>query len=161
MTKSQVNFIRAIGMGAVAGMRSMTAPAVMSCYAERYQDPPLNDSVLEPLATSNAPKILGLAAAGEMVVDKLPFTPPRTMLPSVIFRALSGAVVGWACTETEDGYESLGMAAGALAAVAATYGMYHLRKDAGEATGLPDVALGMMEDVIAVCTGIAVMRLAR
>ncbi|MBW3623911.1 MAG: DUF4126 family protein [Armatimonadetes bacterium] len=161
MTTTQANLLRALGMGAVAGMRSMTAPAILSYHAEKYHNPPLRNTPLEPLASENAPALLGMAAAGELLMDKMPFTPARTMLPSVIFRALSGAVAGAACTASEDGFERSGAVAGALAALAATYGMYHLRKNAGEATGLPDSVIALLEDALAVGTGIAALRLSR
>jgi uncharacterized membrane protein len=158
MPNLKASLLRAVGMGAVAGMRSMTAPAVLSHYAEQYQNPPLKNTPLEALGTPEASNLLKVAALGEMVADKLPFTPDRTQLPSVAFRALSGATVGLACTESEDGYQSYGAVAGAVAAVAATYGMHRLRKDAGEATGLPNLALGLLEDAMAVSIGIVALR---
>lgn len=158
MPNPQPSLLRALGLGVVAGMRSMTAPALLSYHAERYQNPPLKDTPLESWSAPEAPAIFGLAAAGEIVADKLPFTPDRTMLPSVVFRVLSGGAVGAACTAREEGYEAAGAALGALGALVSTYGMHRLRKDLGEATGLPNVALGLMEDALAISTGLLALR---
>ena len=158
MPNPQASLLRALSLGAVAGMRSMTALAILSHYAEQYQDPPVQGTPLQLLGTPDTATLLKVAALGEMVADKLPITPDRTMAPSVAFRALSGAAVGAACTAREEGLETAGAIFGAVAALAATYGMHRLRKSLGESTGLPNVALGLMEDALAVGIGVTALR---
>ena len=161
MPNPQASLLRALSLGAVAGMRSMAAPAILSHFAEQYQNPPLQNTPLERLGTPEASTLLKVAALGEMVADKLPFTPDRTLPPSVAFRALSGAAVGAACTAHEEGLETAGAVAGAVAALAATFGMYRLRKSLGESTRLPNVALGLMEDALAIGIGIGALNRVR
>src|SRR3569833_286797 len=82
-----------IMIGIIAGLRSMTAPAVVS-WAARLGWIHLNSGWLAFLGYSWTPWVLSLAAVGELVVDKLPSTPSRKMPPSFAFRVVSGAVCG-------------------------------------------------------------------
>jgi uncharacterized membrane protein len=90
-----------------------------------------------------------LAATGEMAFDKLPAVPPRSDLPSLTGRMISGAFTG-----RELGGAS-GAGAAAACALATAYGSQRLRALVGERTGLPDVLIGALEDgvVIAVAAG--------
>lgn len=65
---------QAVGVGLVAGMRSMRLPALLA----RGRDPGLAAA-------------LQWAAAGELLLDKAPFTPSRTRPLSLIARMLIGA----------------------------------------------------------------------
>lgn len=152
------SLLASLGLGVVAGMRSMTAPALLSYSASQDNRPPLRNTPFELLQDPRASAALYAAALGEMVVDKLPMTPSRTLLPSVIFRALSGALVGASCAPTEQ-ERVRGGVLGALGALGATYGMYHLRKELSETSCVPNTALGLGEDAIAVGSGLALLNL--
>ena len=76
MNDAQI-YAEAALMGALAGVRSMSAPGVVSQLSEAGLIPE-DDS---PMAWLNHPavdKALKLLAAGELVADKLPFVPART-----------------------------------------------------------------------------------
>ena len=67
----------ALGIGFVAGLRSMTAPALV-CWAAHLQWIHLQGTPLGFMASPIAVGIFTLAAIAELVADKLPKTPART-----------------------------------------------------------------------------------
>ena len=83
----------AAALGAVAGLRSMMAPALLS-QAARTGSIALEGTQFEFLSTQRAADIATGAAVLELVGDKLPFTPDRTSPLPLIARAASGAMVG-------------------------------------------------------------------
>lgn len=160
MNRSLILSLRALTMGAIAGMRSLTAPALLSLAESRQKMPahdPIEQSFVEKLASPRVTTALGVMALGEMVVDKLPMTPSRTQLPSVVFRTLSGAVVGSVLFDAEEQNPLAGAAVGAVGALAATFGLYHLRKATGEKLKVADPLLGMAEDALAIGSGLGVL----
>jgi len=148
---------RAFGMGLIAGLRSLSAPALFSATASRQRPNHLARTPFDTLASPRTAAVLGALAVGEMVVDKLPKTPSRTIPPSVIFRALSGALIGAACCEDQGKPLATGALLGALGAVAATYGAYYLRQAVDHKSGLPDPVVALVEDAITVGAGLGVM----
>ena len=145
-------YVRSLALGIVSGMRSMLAPALVARKA--VEDPEGMPDILTRPQTRAA---LGLMAVGELVVDKLPFTPSRTVLPSVLFRALSGALVGAAFASSRRASPAAGAAAGALGAVAATYAAYHVRQIVDREFNLADPLVAVAEDALA--TGIGMRAL--
>src|SRR5436305_14503501 len=88
-------------IGVIAGLRSMTAPAVVS-WGARLGWIDLRGSHLAFLGSTTAVIVLSVLALGELVADKLPFTPSRTALLPLSFRVLSGAGCGAAvCISAE------------------------------------------------------------
>jgi uncharacterized membrane protein len=129
-------------------MRSMMAPALASRKA--VDDP---EGMPEILTRPQTRAALGIMSAGELVMDKLPFTPSRTLLPSLIFRALSGALVGGAFASSRRGNPATGAFIGAFGAVLATYGAYHVRQFVDEKLKVADPLVGMAEDALAAGIG--------
>ncbi len=158
MSRSPIGlYLRALGMGAVAGLRSLTAPALFSYMATRRNDGALVETPLGGLASPKVAGTLCALAIGEMIVDKLPQAPNRTIPGSVIFRALSGGVIGAAICAEEREPELPGALLGAVGAVAATYAAYHLRQTTDRKTGLPDPIVALVEDAIAIGSGLGVL----
>ncbi len=141
---------KALGLGAVAGMRSMTAPALLSKTLSKTPNVIPVDTPFGKLCSPEAAKVLSVMALGEMVVDKLPTTPDRTLPPSVAFRMLSGALVGSALLASRKESRAAGAVAGALGALVTTYGMFHLRRTLSRKANLPDLVAGLAEDALAV-----------
>ena len=139
--KSALLFLRAFGLGVVAGMRSLTAPALLRSWLSRQHH--LAPTPLDHVAT---PTVLTVVAAGELVADKLPFTPDRTSPPSVVFRAVSGALVGGSFCAANRRSPVAGAVIGAVGAVAATYAAFHIRRYLVKERGLPDVVVALAED---------------
>jgi uncharacterized membrane protein len=129
-------YLRAAGLGAVTGLRSMTAVAALSRSAGG------------PAAT-----LVPLLALGELVVDKLPQTPNRTAPGALAFRAVMGGVAGaLVCGPKAD--RRIGFALGAGAAVAAAFVGLRVRLAVDAADGLPDPVAGLVEDALAVGAGL-------
>ena len=136
----------------------MTAPALLGRHLARTPGGG-RGLAARLLASDLAARLLPLAAAGELVMDKLPFLPPRTELPSLAGRAATGTLCGAAVAQWRGGATAAGAVAGAvaggLAAVGASFAAYHLRRAAGEATGLPDPVVAVAEDAVALAAGAA------
>ena len=86
--------------GAIAGMRSMSSPAIVSQLAYGGLLP-LGKSRLGFLANPAAGKTTFWLALGELVADKLPFVPRRTKVSPLIARGFSGALSGAAVTSAK------------------------------------------------------------
>lgn len=151
-------YLRALGIGAISGLRSLTAPALVSYLASQQRSSALDASPLKSLASKETAGVLCVLAAGELVADKLPVTPNRTVPGSVVFRALSGALVGATICAEEGESPAAGAIFGMLGAVGATYAAYYLRKAADRETGLPDTIVALVEDAIAIGGGLSLLR---
>jgi uncharacterized membrane protein len=156
MTDAQV-YTGAAVMGAVAGMRSMAAPAIVSQFAKSGLMP-MSNSSLSLLYRPATAKTLAVLAVGEVIADKLPFMPKRTDKPALITRAISGSVSGAAICSSKKRSVVTGALLGALGAIGATYGGYKLRKWAGERFDVPDPVLAIAEDALVAGCGMLVLR---
>lgn len=139
----------AFGLGVAAGLRSMTPPAVVA-WAGRLGHLDLDATALGFLSSTVAAWLFAAAALGELVADKLPFTPSRTNPGPFAARILSGAVSGGALTVGSGGSLAAGALAGALGGVVGTLGGYRARTGLVRALGTPDWVVAAGEDLIAV-----------
>jgi uncharacterized membrane protein len=144
---SMTILILGILIGIIAGLRSMTAPAVVS-WAARLGWIHVNSSWLAFLGYAWTPWILSLAALGELVADKLPTTPSRKAPPSFIFRVISGSLSG-AAIGISRGSLLLGLSGGALGAIIGTLGGAAARSAMAKVFGR-DLAAALVEDAIAI-----------
>ncbi|HJX87294.1 MAG TPA: DUF4126 family protein, partial [Gemmatimonadales bacterium] len=85
----------ALALGVLAGLRSMTPPAVVA-WAARLGHLELDPTPLAFLGSAVAAWLFAAAALGELVGDKLPFTPNRTRRGPFVARLLTGALSGGA-----------------------------------------------------------------
>jgi uncharacterized membrane protein len=158
MSSSNVNtLIKAVGMGVIAGMRSMSAPALVSNHLAHNPPRGIAHTPLRVMAYPKTAAVLKALALGEMVADKLPMIPARISPAPLAARATSGAICGASVFAAEDKQAALGGFAGALAAVASAYAFYHLRRSLGQQLNVPDLALGLTEDAAVVCAGLNIM----
>ncbi len=141
-------------MGAVAGIRSLSAPAMLGKVAKAGLLPAKNSR----FDFLNNPKVsypLLAVAVGELILDKLPFTPARTKLPFLIGRAVTGGFTGAAISASKKRSAVLGALIGAAAAVGASYAGYHLRRKASEK--VPGTVVGLLEDAVAAGAGMVIL----
>ncbi len=143
-------YTAALVLGMVAGMRTMMAPAVLALTLSRRPEyapavAPAEWFALRPLAIT-----FGLATLGELVADKLPWTPNRTALGPFVARLASGAFTGAVFVQIGRMDPWIGAALGALGALLSTFGVFHARRFVGRVTGIRDPFVGAMEDVIAI-----------
>lgn len=155
---SSESFWHTIGFGVIAGMRSMSAPALISNYFARRFTYRLSRSPLRFIKSPLVSKGLTVLAASEMLGDKLPAMPDRISPGIVASRALSGALVGAVIHKTNGDKLVRGLVLGGLAAVAATYATYYLRKELGKETHIADPVLGLVEDALAIAGGIGLLK---
>lgn len=154
MTRGSIRAV-AFAIGVVAGLRSLTAPALVAWAAEkkyiRRRFP------MAALVTPKLSRKLIKLAAGELLADKLPFTPKRISPGPLSARLASGAVCGAAVTYATEGNWQEGAALGAAGATAGAIGGYYARKRLSRKNS--PIALALAEDAIAVGCGIALMAL--
>lgn len=142
-----VPVLLALLIGAVAGLRSMTAPAAVS-WAAALGLLDLDGTWLAFLGYRATPWILTVLAIGELIVDKLPSTPSRKEPAGFATRIVTGALAG-AAIGTSGGSLWGGLAAGAVGAVAGTLGGAAGRARLAKALG-KDRPAALIEDAVAV-----------
>jgi uncharacterized membrane protein len=143
----------ALLIGVVAGLRSLTAPAVVA-WAAYLKWINLSGHWLSWVGNLITVAIFTALALGELVVDKLPKTPSRTAPPSFAARIVMGAFAG-AVLGTAWGYTWGGLGAGAVGAVLGTLGGYQARSRLTTAHGHA-TPIALLEDAVAVLGGFAI-----
>ena len=146
--------LMALLIGIIAGLRSLTAPAVVS-WAAFLGWINLHGTWASWMGNIITVVILTLLAVGELVTDKLPKTPARTAPPvfaaRIIMGAFAGAVIG-----TVWGAKWGGLGAGIVGAVLGTLGGYQARTRLVAATGGKDLPIALLEDAVAILGGFAI-----
>ena len=150
-------YVSALLLGIVAGMRTMMAPAVLAIALFRRPElapatAPAQWFFLRPVAL-----LLGFAALGEIVGDKLPWVPNRTAAGPLVGRLASGAVTGAVLVQLGHIDPWVGAAYGAIGALIGAFGGFHARRFAGRVTGIKDPFVGALEDVIAIALAVSVV----
>lgn len=145
MSKSAVIW-NAAGFGIIAGMRSSSAPALLSNHFCKHQRPSLQNSKWKWFCSKRASNILSVMAAGEVLADKIPSIPDRISPPGLAGRALSGALAGAVLNKAEGGKTPLAPWVGAAVAVAATFASFYARKELSRK--IADGKIAMIEDLI-------------
>ncbi len=149
--------IAALLLGAVAGMRTMLAPAAVALTLWRRPELAPRVAPGSWLALPFVAVLLIIAALAELVGDKLPRTPNRTALAPFLARVISGGVVGAVVMQTGHMHAWLGALAGVVGAVVSTIGMFNARRAFGARTGIADPYVGALEDVIALAIAATVL----
>ena len=149
---------RALGMGAAAGLRSMSAPAALSRALSAGRIGGLEETPFAILGSASVSRVLLLLEIGEMLVDKLPVAPSRTSPPPLLGRAASGALVGAALFASGKRGAVAGGALGAGVALAAAYAGERLRLLAAQRLGIPDPAVALIEDGLVLLLGARLLR---
>jgi uncharacterized membrane protein len=148
-------FLVSFGIGIVAGLRSLTAPAVVA-WAAHLGWINLRDSPLSFMGSKWTVAVLTVLALLELVADQLPKTPPRTAPVGLSARIVTGAVSG-ACLAVAGGVALwLGAAVGAIGAIGGAFAGYRARVGLVRALRVPDFAIAIPEDVIAIGLGLFV-----
>jgi uncharacterized membrane protein len=136
-------------LGVIAGLRSMTPPALVS-WAARLKWLHLDTTPLAFLGYAATPYIASVLALAELVADKLPKTPSRKAPGPFIWRIIVGAFCGCALAYSAAQSPIVGGLVGAIGAVAGTLGGYEFRSRLVKATGGKDLPIALLEDAIAI-----------
>ncbi len=98
--------------------------------------------------------IFTVLALVEFVADQRPSTPARTAAVGLSARIVTGALAG-ACLAVAGGTTLwLGALAGAVGGIAGAFGGYHSRVGLVRALRVPDFAIAIPEDLIAIGLGL-------
>ena len=138
---------RSATIGFATGIRSVS-PATVVCWAastDRLAVPPS----LEPLRRASIARNVGLVALAEVVIDKLPWVPRRTLLPLLLWRMAVGAFLGSVISMSEGDDRIPGAIAGMAGAVAGAYGGLAVRTALVERLDVPDLPAGIAGDILA------------
>jgi uncharacterized membrane protein len=142
-----MTLILALVIGLLNGLRSFTAPAV-TAWATYFGWLKL-DGPLALIGSLPAVIILTLLALGELVVDKLPQTPRRTLPLGIGARLIMGGVTG-ACIAAAGGHAAIiGAVLGAVGAVLGGFGGYQARVGLGKRFG-NDLPVALLEDLVTI-----------
>ncbi len=133
-------YCRSAGIGAVAGLRTFTAPA----------------ATLESGGNIWAGIVFALAA-GELVADKLPFTPSRLAPGGLIARIVSGGLCGGELAARGAASRVFGTFAGAAAAIGSAWIGASVRTSVARLGNVPDFPVALVEDGIAIAAARAVV----
>ena len=140
-------FLLALGIGIVAGLRSLTAPAVVAwgAYLNWLN---LHGSPLAFMGSTTAVGILSVLAIGELVADKLPMIPKRTAPAPLMARVITGGLCG-ACLCAATAKSLLaGTLLGGVGAVVGAFLGYGIRRRLD--LHIKDFLVATCEDVFAV-----------
>jgi uncharacterized membrane protein len=151
MNRSDV--MTAAGMGAMAGMRALSAPVFLSQHLAAEGVSAKANPVEHFLASSTTARILPVLALGELVLDKLPGMPSRVVPPVLLMRLASGALVGAAVARQKE-RPMLGFAVvGAAAALATSFALYTVREFVTRQLRIPNIIAGFLEDALVASAG--------
>ena len=135
-------------LGAATGLRSLAAPSQLSGHVRRRKA--AASAGIEWLGNPWLHRLLQAAAVGEMVADKLPTTPNRIAPGPLAGRVLLGAGCGAGAARLNGGSATRGALLGGVGAVVGAYAGYHTRRLLVHSARLPDPAVALCEDVLAV-----------
>jgi uncharacterized membrane protein len=140
-------------IGIVAGLRSLTAPAVVA-WAAHLHWLNLEHTPLGFLGSTAAVAVFTLAALAELIADKLPKTPSRTAPPGLIARFVFGGLSGTALAAAAGQSLVLGAVLGAAGGLAGAFAGYQARTRSVKALNAPDFVIALVEDAVAIGAGL-------
>jgi uncharacterized membrane protein len=146
----------AFAIGVIAGLRSLTAPAVVSWAAHRNWLL-LHNTPLTFVGSTLAVAIFTVLALVELVADQLPSTPSRTKPPGLIARIVFGGLSGAAVAVAGAKSLALGAALGALGGIVGAFAGYEVRTRLVKALKVPDLFIALLEDAVAIGGGLFVV----
>jgi uncharacterized membrane protein len=149
--------VLAVGIGAVAGLRALTAPALLAWAAKRKWIRLRNLPFAAILSAKASRRITDLAIS-ELITDKLPFTPSRLKAGPLASRIVSGAVCGAAINGVAERPIAEGAVLGGVGAIAGAFAGYYARKRLSGDT--PNLGIAVLEDALAIGGGVIIIALA-
>ena len=143
----------AAGIGLVAGLRSLTAPAVVA-WAANVGWINLHNSPLAFMGSKWTVVIFTVLAVVELVADQLPSTPARTGAVGLSARIVTGALTGACLAAAGNAALWLGAVAGLVGAIMGAFGGYYARVGLVHSSRVPDFVIAITEDAIAIGLGL-------
>lgn len=148
--------ILALGIGIIAGLRSLTAPAVVA-WAAHINWLDLHSSSLAFMGSTAAVVVFSVLAIGELVADKLPTTSKRTAIAPLTARIITGALCGACLCASKGQLPVVGVLLGGTGGIAGAFLGYEVRRRLD--FHIKDLVVAVCEDVVAV--GLALFLVSR
>ena len=148
----------ALGLGAIAGVRSMAATATLSRSVVEGRVGSLENTPFATLGSPGVSTALRVLEIGEMIADKTPIIPNRTSLLPLLARAASGSFVGAALFASGGHRAATGGVLGAVSAMAAAHATERLRVQITQRLGVPNLVAGLLEDGIVLLGGSSLLK---
>ena len=142
-------FVFALGIGVVAGLRSLTPPAVVA-WAVHLGWLNLSTSLLAFMGSIIAVVIFSLLAVFELIADLLSSTPKRTAPAGLTARILMGGLCGACVCAASNQSFILGAILGALGGVIGAFAGYEIRRRLVAALHVKDIFVALLEDLVAI-----------
>lgn len=142
-------------IGIVAGLRAMIAPAAVS-WAAHLGWLRVDGTPLAFLGYAWTPWVFSVLAIGELITDKLPFTPSRTVPAQFGTRILAGAIAG-AAFGAMHGWIAVGAILGAIGSIIGTLGGRAARRAVATSFG-KDRPAALLEDIVAIVAAVFIVR---
>ncbi len=142
-------FALAVGIGIVAGLRALTAPALVS-WAAHLGWLNLQGTHLAFMGSTAAVAIFTVLALAEFAGDLMPTAAARTTAVPLTARIITGALSG-ACLSVSGGQSwMVGAVLGIIGALIGTYGGYQVRTRLVRALKVKDALIAIPEDLVAI-----------
>ena len=142
-------FILAIGIGIVAGLRSLTAPALVA-WAAYLGWLNLQASPFAFMGSTTAVAIFSVLALGELVADKLPKAPKRTAIAGLLARIAMGGLCGTSLCAAVGESLLAGALLGGTGDVIGAFLGYETRKRLVNNLHIKDFFVAICEDFVAI-----------
>src|SRR5271154_3278883 len=153
---STIVLILAFAIGMIAGLRALTAPAVV-CWAAHLGWLNLQDSHLAWMGSTAAVAIFSILALAEIINDKLPATGSRLAPPSLVIRSITGALAGSGLAIAAHQSLFLGIVVAVVGELAGSFVGYQVRHQIVAALKIPDFPVALLEDAIAIGCGLLIV----
>jgi uncharacterized membrane protein len=142
-------FALSFGIGVVAGLRSLTAPAAVS-WAACLGWLDLHGSPFAFMGSRVAVIILSTLAIVEYVADLLPTTPRRTLPGPLITRIVLGALSGACLYASANRSLAPGALLGGIGGVIGAFVGYEVRTRLVQTLKVKDRVIALSEDLVAI-----------
>jgi|SRR5271156_4948546 uncharacterized membrane protein len=149
-------FVLSFLLGFVDGLRSLTAPAIV-CWAAHLGWLHFAGTKFAFLNHRSTLMVFTLLAIIELVVDKLPNTPPRTAPVGLIARIVLGGASGLALATGAGVSVPLAGVIASIGAIAGAFAGYHIRRAVVFKAHVPDLVAAIAEDAITIAGGLLIV----
>lgn len=150
---------KTVSVGALAGLRSASAPAIASQMLAQYKSKKLKNTSVDFMRSKSVATALKIMAVGEFVMDKLPGTPNRIKPFLLTGRCISGAFAGAVIYKAGGGKAITGALLGGVAAFTSTFASFYLRQGISKILPISDPLVGAIEDLFVVGAGISLSKM--
>lgn len=154
---STILYLLCIVIGGVSGLRSFTGIALVTIAAQRAWPHlgwlHLGGTGLNFLTRPVALIVAIVLAVGELIADKLPFTPPRIQAGPLTARFVLGAFSASALAVAASMPWFLPAIIGGISAIIGAYAGYWLRRGI-TSRGVKDLPIALLEDATAILLGL-------